>query len=393
MMKSVIVFLFACLPAAMILAQSNPTSVTVPFHPDHNRIIVDVSIPLPDGTRKQVRAWVDNGDPSLNITGHLARVLGLRSSDKSGNGGDTAARIHSVYLGKMRIDLSHTPITEILPGMASLGVEMNIPSSVLRNYEVVVDYPGRTLTIAARGACQFEGQKVSAIINADNGLVQIPGIVNGHPYNLALDMGTPVCFISDQLLSEWQRAHVAWPHMVGAISIANLWGLDEEPICDLLRIPEISYGGLTLLDVITVSFEPSRFDYFEKRAGVATIGLVGADALLNYRVGIDYAHSAVYFKKVSERPPTHLDVVGLILRPGEDGRYDIISIANIAGRPSVDSIKAGDILVAIDSKRVTGLTMGGVWSMLKGNPGSVRVLKINREGRSFRIKAKVYRFL
>jgi hypothetical protein len=392
-MKSGIVCLFACLSAATAFAQSNPMSATVPFHPDHNRIIVEVSIPLPDGTNKQVCAWVDNGDPSLNITRHLAKVLGLRLPDKPGNGGDAAARIHSVYLGKMRIDLSQTPITEILPGMASLGVEMNIPSAVLRNYGFIVDYPGRMLTIATPGGGRFEGKKVVALINADNGLVQIPGIVDGHPYNLALDMGTPVCFISDQLLSEWQRAHVAWPHTVGAISIANLWGLDGEPLCDLLRIPEMSYGGLTLSDVIAVSFDKSRFDYFERRAGVPTIGLIGADALLNYRVGIDYAHSAVYFERVGDQAPTHLDVVGLILRPGEDGRYGIIGVANIGGKPAVDAVKAGDILAAIDNKRVTGLTMGSVWSMLKGNPGSVRVLRINREGRTFRIKAKVYRFL
>ena len=36
-------------------------------------------------------------------------------------------------------------------------------------------------------------------------------------------------------------------------------------------------------------------DFFEKRAGMPTAGLLGSDMLLGYRVGLDYAHSTVYF--------------------------------------------------------------------------------------------------
>jgi hypothetical protein len=377
-MKSSFVLLFLSLSVDSIFAQSNQNSATVPFHLDHNRIIVDVTVPLPNGTSRHIRAWVDNGDPSLNITEDLAGAV---------------AKPWSIYLGNMVIDLSKIPIGEVLPDMRGLGVEMNIPSSVLQNYDVIVDYPKRELTLAARGTGMFRGKKVTAIINKGNGLIQIAGSIDGHPHNLALDMGTPVSFITGDLLSGWQRTHPSWMHMVGAISIANLWGLDGEPACELLRIPKINYGGLILPGLIAVSFEKDRFDYFEKRAGIPTIGLIGADALLNYRVGIDYDHSSVYFQKISDHAPTNLDVVGLILRPEAKGRFAVLGVANLGGSSSVPGVKPGDILLDINNNPVTGLTMGKVWSMLSGDPGSARILTISREGRQFIIKSKVYRFL
>src|SRR5205085_9113303 len=63
-----------------------PKSVTVPVTLDHNRIIIDVRFPLADGTQKRVRAWLDNGDPEMSISGDLAKTLGLQlSSEPQGN--------------------------------------------------------------------------------------------------------------------------------------------------------------------------------------------------------------------------------------------------------------------------------------------------------------------
>ena len=63
--------------ASSLLAQTAPKSVTVPVTLDHNRTIVDVRLPLPDGKTTRVRAWVDTGNPELWITADLAKKLGL----------------------------------------------------------------------------------------------------------------------------------------------------------------------------------------------------------------------------------------------------------------------------------------------------------------------------
>jgi hypothetical protein len=52
-------------------------SVTVPVTLDHNRVVIDVDLPLPDGTTQRVRAWVDNGNPDMYLSRRVATVLGL----------------------------------------------------------------------------------------------------------------------------------------------------------------------------------------------------------------------------------------------------------------------------------------------------------------------------
>src|ERR1035438_420338 len=54
-----------------------PNSVTVPVTLDHNRVIIDVYLPLPDGSTKRVRGWVDNGDADLILSERLAKMMGL----------------------------------------------------------------------------------------------------------------------------------------------------------------------------------------------------------------------------------------------------------------------------------------------------------------------------
>ena len=142
-----------------------------------------------------------------------------------------------------------------------------------------------------------------------------------------------------------------------------------------------------------VAFPRDRQDFFAKRAGVPTAGLLGADALMNYRIGLDYAHSIVYFDigRLFNFPA--FDVIGLILRPEDDGRFTILGIADYDGKPSVPDVQAGDHLVAVDSIPVLGNTMGQVWLLLGGEPGKERKLTIERDGKRFAVIAKVQHFL
>jgi C-terminal processing protease CtpA/Prc len=138
-------------------------------------------------------------------------------------------------------------------------------------------------------------------------------------------------------------------------------------------------------------------EYFSQRAGVPTAGLIGSNVLLNYRVGLDYAHSTVYFDIGRTFTFPDFDVIGLILRPEDDGRYMILGIADFEGKPSLppgaDGVQPGDHLVAVDNIPVRGSTMGQVWAMLGGTPGQERRLTIERAGKQFTVVADVQHFL
>ncbi len=380
--------------------QSEPKSVTVPFILDHNRIIIDVGIPLPNGTMQRVRAWIENGNPELDMS---ERLSGLTGGSISCDGQHcSAAPPPGMSISGMTITIgagikeAKVPAgnAPIAPGMSA---EINIPSTILRNYDVLINFPDKELTIAQLGSLKFKGVAAKVIVNATNGLIQVPSQIENKKYNLALDLGSPISFLAADLFDKLSAAHPNWPHMIGAIGPANMWGLVDEPKWKLMRVDRLQYGPLFLTDVAVVDFatetEKDRMAFFEKRAGVPTAGLLGSEALLNYRIGIDYAHSTVYFDIGRLFNFPDFDVIGLILRPEDDGRFTILGVADYEGELAVAEVQAGDHLVAVDGLPVLGSTMGQVWSMLGGEPGKERKLSLERGGKQFTVTAKVQHFL
>jgi hypothetical protein len=384
-------------PAARPASQS----ATVPLTIDHNRLIIDVRLALPDGTTKRVRCWVDNGNPELWIGGKLAQTLGLHAiGEAAEHDGVKVQPVQppaSLIIGGMTIPLKDIKEARAVVGREpiapGLSPEINLPATVLRNYEIVVDYLNRDFTLAEPGALSLKGIAAKGLIDPQSGLIQLPSKIGGAAHPLGFDLGASYSFLSEDLLQKLQAAHPQWPHMTGAVGAANMWGAEDEAKARLLRIPAIRYGPLTLTDIGFVSFPTNFPEWSGKRAGFPSAGLLGGNAFLNYRVGIDYPHSTVYFEQTSRRRPTEMEVVGLILRPEADDSYRIAGVADYQGKPSVAGAKPGDILVAIDGTPAKGGTMGQVWSLLEGAPGDVRTLTLARDGKQFNVKATVRQFL
>jgi len=385
-----------------------PKSITVPITLDHNRVVIDVYLPLPDGTTKRIRGWVDSGNPDLEMSRHAATLMALNVTcdDKVCSAPPPAEiTIGDPQKGGMKFSLANfkeakiplKPVSASAVMVPGMSAEINIPSSLLRHYDVLVDFPDRELTIAQPGTLKFKGVTTKVLVNAENGLVQVPSQIENKKYNLALDVGASISFLSEEIFDKLASAHPDWPHMTGAVGPANMWGLDEEPTWKLMRVDRVQYGPLYLTSVPMTDFVKEGMTWFEKRAGVSTIGLLGSNALLNYRVGLDYAHSTVYFDLGSTFKAPDFDVVGLTLRPEDDTRFTVIGIADFDGKPSVpdppDGVQPGDHLVAIDGIPVPDSTMGQVWSLLEGTPGQERKLTIERNGNKFTVTAKVQHFL
>jgi hypothetical protein len=352
-MKCAFALLTSLLIAASSFGQAATTSTTVPITLDHDRIIIDVRFPMPDGSKKRVRAWVDNGNPEMWITGDLAKTLSLPAIGEHAKGSKVqpVQPPKDIIIGGLTIHPDDVKEAKAAVGFDSVApgssAEITIPSIVLRHYDVQVDYLNRELTLAAPETMRFDGDSAKVMLNADNGLIQMASSIGSEKENLALDLGASWSLISSDLFAKLLKANPGWPHMT----------------------------------------------FFQKRAGVSTAGLIGANALLNYRVGIDYAHQMVYFKQTSKNRPPDMDVVGLVLRPEPNLHYTVIGIADFDGKPSVPDVKAGDALLSVDGTPPTGGTMGQAWSLLGGAPDDTRTLVLERAGKQFTVQAKVYRFL
>lgn len=381
---------------------SAPDPVTVPATIDHNRVVIDVDIPLPDGSVRRIHAWVDNGDPDLNLSRHLATLLGLNVScdDKEcSSPPPREIRIDGMTIPLADVKKAEIPLKPVSAASVlanGMNVEINIPSTVLRHYDVLIDFPEHKFTIGQPGSIHFLGVS-SKVQVTENGLIEVPSQIENKKYNLALDIGSNISFISQEIFDQLADKHPDWPHMTGAVGSANMWGADEEARWKVMRLDRLQYGPLFLTNVAVVALPKTILDFFEKRAGVATIGLLSSEAVLNYRVGLDYAHSTVYFDLGRFSSFPDFDVVGLVLRPEDDGRYTILEVADFEGKRSVaqgpDGVQAGDVLAAVGGIPVRGSTMGQVWSMLGGTPGQERKLTIEGGGKQFTVSAQVQHFL
>ncbi len=366
-------------------------------------MVIDVGVPLKDGSSESVHAWVDNGDPDLWMSKRVAELIGLSvNCDGQACAGQANPQLPAleILIGGIKVSLpSSSPIkippnSVIAPGM---NVELKIPSTVLRQYDVLIDFPEHRFTIGARGSIHFQGEPAKIAINAENGLIQVPSRIDNKKYNLALDVGSSISFLSPELFDKLAAAHPDWPHMTGAVGSANMWGAEEETKWKVMRVDRVQYGPAFLTDVAFVELSKETADFFAKRAGITTTGLLGASALQNFRVGLDYAHSTVYFEVGRTSTFPDFDVVGLILRPENSGGFTILGVADIDGKLSVpvgpDGVQPGDSLVAVNDISVLTSTMGQVWAMLGGMPGQERRLTIRRGDKEFVVTAEVQHFL
>jgi hypothetical protein len=396
--------LFILKAAVFAQTASGPShaSATTPFTLDQGRIVVEADLRLPNGSKEPVLAWIDNGNPDLFMNRRVAKLIGL---DLRCQGpvclGAPKSRdaAFDIFIGDMKIS---SPIKEVkvpaftqavAPGMSA---EIVVPSTALQNYDVLIDFPDRKLTIGVPGSLKFNGVKSKVSVDANNGLIRIPSKIENKNYDFGLDLGSSANLLSEQLFEKFSNAHSDWPHITGAIGPSNS-GVIDEPKWKLMRLERMQFGPLFLSDVamaeLTKNAAISPAVRPEARVSYTRDGSLSAEALLNYRVGLDYAHSTVYFDIGRTIRFPDFDVVGLILRPEDDNGFTILGVAEFQGKSSVPGVQPGDRLLSIDDTPVADFTLGQTWSLLQGAPGKERRLTLSRENKQFTVVARVQHFL
>lgn len=398
--KLVAAFVFGVMSIFAQEQKNNP--VTVPFILDHNRMLVEAEIQRKDGSWRKVKLWVDSGNPKFYFSEPLARDLGIDFSGKQGNFDCTLPagfRIGGKTLNTDSVDAK--VMSQPFWLFSAMHNDANLPSTVLMKYHIIIDYPHQQLTIADPGSIIPRGVKQLAHIHPKTGIVQIDAVIDGDSLSFALDNGASFSFVSDHILAKISGRHPGQPVMTGTLGCANMWGwwpVNEQSLT-VMRFPEFKWGsesisGISLVSVPRLGVDgPTLGEWYSQKTALPVDGFLGPNVLKSYRIEIDYMNSAVYFEKNITAGIHDMDIVGLTLQPQPGGGYIIIGVSTILGKPSVEGVSIGDRIIQIDQLKITGATMGTVIDALRGNPGDIRFLTIERNGRTFTIKAKVERFL
>jgi hypothetical protein len=379
---------------------------TVTMTLDHNRMVVDGAFQRRDGSWRNVRLWVDSGNPDLFLSEALARDLGLDLGGPPSNvvGGRLEVPIPSgLRIGHMDLKLEDLKAWVVFAPdwlFSATHSDANLPSSVLRRYQVVFDYPNHQLTLASPGTLEHRGTAAPASIHPATGVVQLAAIIDSDTLSFALDNGASYSFTSERVLQHLSDAHPDWPTHIGAVGAANIWGWwPREEAWPILRVPEIRWGGVRLEQVGLVGlgeiFGPG-FDlgaWYSEKTARPVDGFLGPNAFGSYEVEIDYANDSVYFVRGPEPLPPDMDLVGLTLRPEDDGGYSVLGVAQVDGASPAPGVEPGDRLLRVDGLETRGATMGAVVDALRGKPGDTRLLVLERDGRRYTVSASVRRLL
>ena len=378
-------------------APTSPASVTVPFVLDHGRMIVDVELTRPNGSARRARAWVDIGNDALVLAEPLARDLGLDlSSLPPGQPGRSAASSSPappLRLGGMPLDVDSVPVRVFAGahGRAGVGVEVQIPAGALRHHHVVFDYPASRMTVARPGSRKPRGTAIPCRVNPGTGLLMVAATLDGETAWLGVDNGSAGTWVSDTLSKQWQARHPDWPHATGAAGSANFFGFPFESEGTLMRLPELGLGPLRARDVAVLGLDPSMFDWYSKKSAGPVLGFIGANVLRGFRLEIDFPGQMTWWQAGPPAARRDLDIVGLTLRPEPGGGTTVTGVVAKDGRPVVAGVEAGDRVIAVDGRDLATARMGEVVEALRGEPGAMRTLVLERDGQRRTVPVRVTR--
>jgi len=402
------IFLLILVFLARSLEAGNPQqSGTVPFIFDDNRIFAELEFVRPDGTPRRVVAFVDIGTPQLTLEESLGKELDLAN-----------AKQVALRIGDLEIDVPASDVqTDTGLGMTGpngkriLKVEAVLPGSVMKNYQVVLDYAKRRLTMAKPDTFKPTGDAVPSRVNAKTGLVSVTATVDGRGHAMAIDCGSAYTWIRSDTAAGWISEHPDWKRGVGAVGEANMQVRPDgaEARAVILRLPEIQLGSLLLQQVGAVGIDRAAppippapheqivhgnfFEWYSKKTPEPVIGWIGGNVLKNFRVTFDFPRRTIYFERENKADFYDLNQVGITLEThdGQKG-YFIAGVALKDIRPTVDGVAVGDRLVKIDDLDLSNATRGAIFSALHGDPGDIRVLTLERNGRQLKVIAKVTAF-
>jgi len=309
-----------------------------------------------------------------------------------------------LWIGGRELDLSRVSrVDRGAPSwiFAATGADANLPATVLMNYRVTFDFPGRTLALAAPGEPAGPGPSLACNAGKSSGIVTVDASLGGSDLSLAIDLGASYSFLDADALRLILDRHPEWPRMTGSAGAANMWGwfFPSEEAWMVVRSDALSVGkGAVSARIAEPAFVAlprksvgSLAAWYSAKTPVPVAGFLGPNIFRGFRLVIDWPSRKLQLERVTEDVRHDLDSVGIAIRPEPDGGWAVVTIARRKGKPLAAGLSPGDRLVSIDGHPLSGLTMGAVSGFLGGRPGDRRIIVVERAGMRLSVMAQVER--
>ena len=389
----------------LVQTPGTTASTTIPMTIEGDQIVIPVEVERPDGSSRTVLANVNMGLAPPFLQKHLYTELGID------RGRDLSMRIGGmpvVVRSRLVTSIDDNPAPERQAGTFFFPskVEASVQAGILSQFEVVLDYHARTLTLARPGTLHPEGVAVPIHVNDNTGLAAVDAVVDGHPYPMVIDCGSGYTWARGRTVAAWLRAHPDWLRADGAVGASNYNMVDYafEKEGKVLQIPAMSFGQLHLRNVGVMGTGPVLGwpgdavlgeivwnSWQEGAPGGHAVAWIGANVLRRYRLTVDYAGHTSYWLKTSDFDQDELSQVGVTL-VYRSGKYFIGRIVKKDGNFTVEGLEPNDGILSIDGQKVYGWPRDRVFAALHGRSGDHHILTIERDGRSFDLPVPVTSF-
>lgn len=375
------------------------------FEDVEGAILVGATLKSTSGRDTNGVMLLDTGAGYLAVDLELARILGLADSAAFAAAVDVATRpLPRLELGPIQMD-QVSPVLTVdagvirrVTGRPVLGL---LGQALLRDRVVVLDYasgslvlfPPETAPVAeARGLQPSLSSRSVAVPFrlAGDGKILLQSRITTRPgrasteLSLILDTGATKSVLFREALDRRLPAWRTWPRLRG-IGVPTLTG---DARAEIVRVPGIEIGppggSVARSGMDAAVLGGGLPGLLEEAVREPVDGVLGYSFLKHFRIAIDYPRGVLWLD------PDQGDV------PDRDGEYchpgiqlesldGLLRVAAVAvGSPAAHAgIRAGDVLLSVDGRRVSGDEVVEVARKLEGRPGSGVVLRLRRGSREW----------
>ncbi len=367
----------------------------VPLYLDLERPFVNLGVLGKNDQWQQTRALIDTGGGTFLITEELAQALGIPISRENviQEFGDRLQEIQmpSVSLGNSPINLHGPAFVKLnengLDAEAGMDYSM-LSTRILTTYNVLFDFPARQFALLSTTSSTPRGVAIPTGIHAESHFPRVEIEIDGQAYGMLLDTGAGCTMISPTFFDQLIAQHPDWVSSRGAIGTANKGVSLIDDGARMLRIPQIKLGSFVLEGICVVARQVGgNYDRLSQLLTGPAIGALGGNVLKHFRVEIDFEAGTTYLEQHTQTDQHDMDMVGLVLSPHADGTYRITAVADRNDSEVLQSIKPNDRLLQIDRQEVQGRSLNDVVDALRGEPGHVHILLLERERKQFTVNA------